>query len=126
MPLNWFSGLGIGNHHMNPLVEESTAIAKRRRNGKAMLSKRMPRVGRVVFSQESSPVHCAVKEFSETRAILTMSGWLGLPSEFTLYVEPDSVRARCKVVRCSGSNVEVEFSDIEENVRFRSNHASAA
>jgi len=111
---------------MNPLAEETTVTAKRRRNNRALLSKRMPRIGWVVFSQESGPVHCAVKEFSDKRAVLTMSGWLGLPSNFTLYVEPDSIRAQCRVVRCSGSNVEVAFSDMEENVRFRSSHSSAA
>lgn len=90
------------------------------------LSKRVPRIGWVVFSQQSNPVHCAVKEFTESRAVLTMSGWMGLPSSFTLYVEPDSIRAQCKVVRSSGSNVEVLLADLEENIRFRTSHTSAA
>ncbi|MEM9330154.1 MAG: hypothetical protein AAGA53_02440 [Pseudomonadota bacterium] len=85
----------------------------------------MPRIGWVVFSEQSNPVHCAVKEFTETRAIITMSGWMGLPSEFTLYVEPDSVRVQCKVVRSSGSNVEVHLSNMEKNVRFRSSFSTA-
>ncbi|MEM7069176.1 MAG: hypothetical protein AAF478_09850 [Pseudomonadota bacterium] len=63
---------------------------------------------------------------NETRAVLTMSGWMGLPSSFTLYIEPDSLRAQCKVVKANGSNVEVMLSDLEENVRFRSSHSSAA
>ena len=91
-----------------------------------MLSKRMPRIGWVVFSPDSSPVHCSVTKFNETRAVLTMSGWMGLPSNFTLYVEPDSIRAQCKVVKCVGSSVEVTLSELEENVRFRSSHSSAA
>ena len=52
-----------------------------------------------------------------------MSGWLGLPSSFTLYVEPDSIRATCKVVRSSGSNIEVLLSELEDNVRFRPSQA---
>ncbi len=111
---------------MNPSVEVTSSASRRRRNGKGLLNKRMPRIGWVVFSQDSNPVHCAVKEFSEERAILTMSGWLGLPSSFTLYVEPDSVRAQCKVVRSSGSNVEVSLAGIEENIRFRSSHSTVA
>lgn len=96
------------------------------RRQKAQFSKRVPRIGWVVFSKDSGPVHCAVKEFQQDRAILTMSGWLGLPSSFTLYVEPDSVRAHCKVIKCSGSVVEVSLSELENGVRFRTSHPNAA
>ena len=56
---------------------------------KKALSRRMPRMGKVVFGEHSAPVHCAVKELTGNSAVLTMTGWLGLPSNFTLFVEPD-------------------------------------
>ena len=90
-----------------------------KRNGKKILSSRIPRIGKVVFSDEGSPVHCTVREFSKNSATITMTGWLGLPSEFTLYVEPDSIRARCKVLGRKGNNIRVEFTETEEDIRFR-------
>ncbi|MEM9277176.1 MAG: hypothetical protein AAGA76_01230 [Pseudomonadota bacterium] len=108
------------------LQTEKTGTGLKVRKNRSVLSKRIPRIGWVVFSDQSNPVHCAVKEFTENRAILTMSGWLGLPSSFTLYVEPDSIRAQCKVVRSSGSNVEVLLSELEDNIRFRSSHVTVA
>jgi len=87
---------------------------------RSKLNNRLPRIGRVVFSDDNSAVHCAVKNFSSENAILVMSGWMGLPSSFTLYVEPDSVRAECRVINRKGSNIQVEFTDLEEGVRYRS------
>lgn len=87
---------------------------------KRALSQRVPRMGKVVFAENGNPVHCAVKNLSQTNATLTMTGWLGLPSSFILFVEPDSIRAQCRVLQRKGSNVDVEFTDVEEGVRYRS------
>jgi len=89
------------------------------------LSKRIPRIGRVVFSEESNAVHCSVREFTDTSAMITMSGWLALPSNFILYVEPDSIRAECRVIKRHGNNIELEFTSLEENIRFRDSHRAA-
>ncbi|MEM7214965.1 MAG: hypothetical protein AAF423_05420 [Pseudomonadota bacterium] len=106
--------------------ENYVGAGRKAGRSKRILSKRVPRIGWVVFSQHANPVHCSVKDFTEESAILTMSGWLGVPGEFTLYVEPDSIRAQCKVIRSNGSNVEVQLRDLEENIRFRSSHVTAA
>lgn len=87
---------------------------------KRALSQRMPRMGKVVFVENGNPVDCAVKNLSQTNATLTMTGWLGLPSNFTLFVEPDSIRAQCRVLQRKGSNVDVEFTNVEEGIRYRS------
>ena len=84
------------------------------------LNKRVPRMGRVVFSENTAAVHCAVKDYSLHGAVLTMTGWMGLPSNFELFVEPDAIRADCRVIRRRGSSVQVEFTSVEEGVRFRS------
>ncbi len=98
----------------------SSAGKSNKRHGKRVLSSRIPRIGKVIFAEEGSPVHCTVRDFSTNGATITMTGWLGLPSEFTLYVEPDSIRAQCKVCGRRGNNIQVEFAEIEEEVRFRS------
>lgn len=99
-------------------AEETTKrrIANTSRNP---LNKRLPRVGRVLFSPESQPVHCNVKNFTDDQATLTMTGWMGLPSNFTLYIEPDSIRTNCRVLSRKGSNIQVEFTEVEQGVRYR-------
>lgn len=97
----------------------TTRQSKPQRN-RNQLNKRLPRVGRVLFSPESSPVHCNVKNFTEDQATLTMSGWMGLPSNFTLYIEPDSIRTNCRVISRKGSNIQVEFTEVEQGVRYKS------
>lgn len=76
-------------------------------------------MGRVVFSDHSNAVHCTVRSFSEESAVLSMSGWMGVPSEFLLYVEPDNIRAKCLVSQRKGSNVQVRFTEIETDMRYR-------
>ncbi len=85
-----------------------------------LLNKRVPRMGKVLFSENTAAVHCAVKDFSNHGAVLTMTGWMGLPSNFVLFVEPDTIRAECRVIRRKGSSVQVEFTAIEEDARYRS------
>lgn len=89
-------------------------------SNRSQLNKRLPRVGRVLFTADSSPVHCSVKNFTDEQAVLTMSGWMGLPSSFTLYIEPDSIRTQCRVIARKGSNIQVEFTEIEHGVRYSS------
>ncbi|MEO0329425.1 MAG: hypothetical protein AAF217_12600 [Pseudomonadota bacterium] len=94
--------------------------ANLRTKTKTVLSKRVPRIGKVLFSPDADPVACAVKNFSKESAILTMTGWLGLPSQFKLYIEPDNICAHCDVVERRGSNVRVIFQDVESDTRYRS------
>jgi len=108
----------LGIEYMS-LEVVSVGGSKKIATHRSKLNNRLPRMGRVVFGDENSAVHCAVKNFTQDNAVLVMSGWMGLPSNFTLYVEPDSVRAECRVINRKGSNIQVEFTDIEEGVRFR-------
>lgn len=101
-------------------LEVATLNSKKRNHtNRAKLNHRLQRMGRVVFSDDNNAVHCAVKNFSNDNAVLVMSGWMGLPSNFTLYVEPDSIRTQCRVIKRKGSNIQVEFTDIEEGIRYR-------
>lgn len=103
------------------MITDTVQTTKRRKlhGNRNQLNKRLPRVGRVLFSPDSSPVHCIVKNFTDDQATLTMSGWMGLPSSFTLYIEPDSIRTICRVISRKGSNIQVEFTEVEQGVRYR-------
>jgi len=76
-------------------------------------------MGKVVFAEGGTPVHCAVKDFADAGAVLSMTGWMGLPSNFVLFVEPDTVRAECRVIKRKGSSISVEFTNVEHGVRLR-------
>ncbi len=100
-----------------------TTNKRRPQSSRNQLNKRLPRVGRVLFSPESAPVHCSVKNFSDDKATLSMSGWMGLPSSFMLYIEPDSIKTNCRVISRKGSNIQVEFTEVEQGVRYKANTA---
>jgi len=76
-------------------------------------------MGYLVFNGQPSGVPCGVREFTVDGAILIMSGWIGVPDEFSLFVEPDSVRVDCKVIKKRGSKVQVTFETWETDVRYR-------
>ena len=97
-------------------ISRVQASKPRKRNS---LTKRLPRMGKVVLDGNTTAIQCPVREFSESHAVLTMSGWLAFPSEFTLYVEPDSIRAHCRVMKRRGSTIEVGFTQIEHDVRYK-------
>ena len=73
----------------------------------------------LVVDGQTNGFHCILREFSTDGAQLTVSGLMGIPDHFSLYIEPDSVRYSCAVVLRKGNSVRVSFQNCEENVRFR-------
>ena len=104
---------------MNLAIENAEKKQRHSKN-RNQLNKRLPRMGKVLFSPESTAIHCSVKNFTDTNATLTMTGWMGLPSSFTLFIEPDSIKTECRVISRKGSNIQVEFLEVEHGVRYRS------
>ena len=84
----------------------------------AKLGKRLPRIGKVLFNENTSPVQCTVKHLEIDSATLIMTGWMGLPSNFVLYVEPDAIRANCRVLSRKGSKIDVELLDVTSESRY--------
>jgi len=73
----------------------------------------------LVVEGQTQGFHCTLREFSEDGAHLTVSGLMGIPETFSLYVEPDSIRFECRVILRKGSSVRVDFVDRLENARYR-------
>lgn len=42
-------------------------------------------------------------------AIVTVSGWIGIPDSFGLYIEPDGMRHACRAISRKGHSVRVAF-----------------
>jgi len=80
---------------------------------------RSQRIGYVAFDGQSGSVPCTIREFTEEGAVLSMNGWMGVPEEFPLFIEPDRVKVTCKVIRKRGSKVQVNFITWENDVRYR-------
>ena len=62
-----------------------------------LLKANRDRVGYISFDGQTSTVPCSVREFDEKGAVISMNGWLAVPEEFPLVIEPDRIRVVCKV-----------------------------
>ncbi len=83
------------------------------------LRRRSNRMGWLVVDGQTQGFHCNLREFSGTGAQLTVSGLMGIPDAFSLFVEPDSIRFACRVTQRRGNTVNVEFTDAVANNRYR-------
>lgn len=90
-----------------------------RNDSKRNESNRTNRLAWLVVDGQTQGFHCQLREFSTDGAQLTVSGLMGIPDQFLLYVEPDSLRFTCKVNLRKGNSVRVSFAQREENVRYR-------
>ncbi|MGB7287731.1 MAG: hypothetical protein WBC71_12430 [Salaquimonas sp.] len=77
------------------------------------------RLAWLVVEGQTQGFHCSLREFSTEGAQLTVSGLMGIPDQFSLYIEPDSIKLACSVILRKGNSVRVNFTNREENVRFR-------
>jgi len=106
-------------------MTETTALAQPilARRAKADLKKSEPRranrMAWLVVEGQTNGFHCLLREFSSEGAQLTVSGLMGIPDKFLLYIEPDSIRFNCSVLLRKGNSVSVRFDLREENIRFR-------
>ena len=95
-------------------------IARRLKNdSKRNELSRANRLAWLVVEGQTQGFHCQLREFSTEGAQLTVSGLMGIPDQFLLYIEPDSIRFTCKVMLRKGNSVKVSFAEREENVRYR-------
>ena len=68
---------------------------------------------------QSAPVPCTVRDLVEGKATLIMGGWLGIPEQFSLYVEPDQIRLECRIAERRGNAVTVAFDGLVNEARPR-------
>ena len=73
-------------------------------------SARTERLGYILFDNQTATVPCRVREFSPEGATLTMDGWMGVPGNFSLFVDPERSRYSCKVVSQRGNSARVKFA----------------
>ncbi len=79
----------------------------------------MNRLAYLVVEGQPHGFLCNLQQIGAESAQFTVSGLMGIPDHFSLYVEPDKIRYECEVVMKKGNAVRVRFNDREENVRFR-------
>ena len=98
----------------NGPVKRTTDIKRSR-----IEARRANRLAYLVVDGQTQGFHCTLREFSEEGAHLTVSGLMGIPEQFYLYVEPDAIKFKCAVNMRKGNSVRVNFVEREHNVRFR-------
>ena len=82
-------------------------------------TRRSNRLAWLVVEGQDQRFHAAMRDYAEEGVRLTVSGLMGIPDRFLLYVEPDSIRYNCNVLERLGNTVRVAFTGRAENVRFR-------
>ena len=60
-----------------------------------------------------------MRDLTANRATLVLGGWLGIPEQFSLYVEPDGVRLECRIAERRGNAVTVAFDGLVNEARPR-------
>ena len=60
-----------------------------------------------------------VKDLTCEGATLSLTGLMGIPQRFSLFIEPDAVKYACLAKTIRGNSVIVVFEGKEENQRFR-------
>ena len=71
---------------------------------------RVLKAGLVCFNDRHVTVPCVVRDMSAGGARLTVTGSVGVPDTFELYIELDASRARCEVTWRRGDTVGVRFT----------------
>jgi hypothetical protein len=82
-------------------------------------TRRTNRHAYLVVDGQNQGFHCALREYSDAGALLTVSGLMGIPDQFSLYVEPDSIKFECAVSQRRGSSVRVSFTSRTDKIRYR-------
>lgn len=82
-------------------------------------NRRGQRLGYLLVNGQTIPVPCTVRDFSAGTATLILGGWLGIPNEFSLYVEPDQLRLECRIAARRGNAVTVSFDGQVHEARPR-------
>lgn len=104
---------------MHQTSSASNPSQQAQRTAPRVLKRSQQRFGWLLFEGQRQGFHCQIKSLGEAGASLTVSGLLGIPNRFSLFVEPDSTRFDCRVLECRGNHVRVAFEGSEENIRFR-------
>jgi len=76
-------------------------------------------MGWLVVEGQTQGFHCNLRDYNDAGAHLTVSGLMGIPDTFSLFVEPDSIRYACRVILRKGNTVKVEFTGAAANNRYR-------
>lgn len=82
-------------------------------------ARRARRHGYLVVHGQDAGFPCMVKDLTDAGAVVSLTGLLGVPETFNLFIEPDAVKYGCSVIGTRGNTISVSFSSKEENQRFR-------
>lgn len=82
-------------------------------------SRRSLRHGYLAVEGQEGGFPCMIKNLNDDGATISLTGLMGIPENFSLFVEPESVRYTCEVSATKGNSINVNFVEKQENIRFR-------
>jgi hypothetical protein len=78
------------------------------------VAKPRPRTAFLTVAGQDKGLACTLLDYTASGAVITLSGWLGVPERFSLYVEPEGRRHACRIVARKGNAVRVEFEEVTQ------------
>lgn len=100
--------------------KQTKRLPSRTQNSRANAqSRRARRHGYLVVNGQNSGFPCMVKDLTDQGAVISLTGLLGVPDIFSLFIEPDGIKYGCSVTGTRGNTISVSFSSKEENQRYR-------
>ena len=115
MDITW-RDINKGHGDMLPTPTTKNIAPDNRDKSQPLVARlRPPRTAYLTVAGQDKGLACTLLEYTGAGAVITLSGWLGVPDRFSLYVEPEGRRHACRTTARKGNAVRVEF---EENVQL--------
>ena len=102
-----------------PVMEVGMIATERRRTQRY----RTLKAGHIAFNRTST-IDCRVRNMSPIGACLVVPSQVGIPNEFTLFVEYDKLKRRCRVIWRTATQLGIEF--VSDTAPVPAGSASAA
>ena len=74
--------------------------------------RRAPRTAFLTIDGQEKGLPCVLRDYSQEGAVVTLTGWIGVPDFFALYVEPEGLRHNCRILHRKGNAVRVAFEPV--------------
>ena len=94
----------------DPASAASASTDPKQDNNRHAPRRRVLKSGLVAFNQRHATLSCAVRDLSDTGALLRLSEVAHVPQRFELIVELDGLEADCEMIWRRGRDIGVRFS----------------
>jgi hypothetical protein len=92
-------------------INRSTAAAEEKNLARVPTRSGARVAAKVMIEGQAHGFLCSISQMTEQSAIITATGWLGVPDRFSLLLRPEGVKKGCRVTARRGNSLTVAFED---------------